>query len=107
RLEVTLASIGDAVIVTDMSSGVTFMNPVAEGLTGWKLSDARGQPLEAVFNIINETSRRRADNTAVRALRDGIIVGRANHTILIARNGTEYAIDDTAAPIHDATAGVF
>lgn len=101
RLQVTLASIGDAVIVTDTRAAVTFMNRVAENLTGWQLEAARGQPLEAVFNIVNETTRRRAENPVTRALRDGVIVGLANHTLLLARNGAEFAIDDSAAPIRD------
>jgi len=84
---------------------VNFMNPVAEGLTGWKSSEAEGQPLETVFNIVNETTRRRVENPAVSALRDGQIVGLANHTLLIARNGAEYAIDDSASPVRNG-AGV-
>jgi PAS domain S-box-containing protein len=107
RLEVTLASIGDAVIVTDLTAAVTFMNSVAEGLTGWKMDEARGQPLEVVFNIVNESTRRRAENPITRALRDGVIIGLANHTVLIARNGLEYAIDDSAAPIREETGEIF
>src|SRR5205814_9475186 len=99
RLEVTLNSIGDAVIVTDRDGMVTFINPVAEALTGWKINEARGQPLDAVFNIVNETTRRRVENPAGRALWEGLTVGLANHTILIAKDGMEYAIDDSAAPI--------
>ncbi len=101
RLEVTLASIGDAVIVTDLNGAVNFMNPVAEVLTGWKTIEARGQALEAVFNIVNETTRRRVDNPVMRVLREGTIVGLANHTVLISKSGSEYAIDDCAAPIRD------
>ncbi len=107
RLEVTLNSIGDAVIVTDMDGAVNFMNPVAESLTGWKLADAVGQPLEAVFNIVNETTRRRVENPVSRALREGLVIGLANHTILIAKNGSEYAIDDSAAPIRDKSGDIF
>ena len=99
RLEITLNSIGDAVIVTDVDGLVTFMNPVAEALTGWTVEAARGQLLESVFNIVNETSRRRVENPATRALREGLVVGLANHTVLISKNGTECAIDDSAAPI--------
>ena len=99
RLQVTLRSIGDAVIVTNANSEVEFMNPVAEELTGWKSSDAHGVPLEAVFNIVNETTRKRVDNPAARALQAGTTVPLANHTILIAKSGAEYAIDDSAAPI--------
>lgn len=106
RLQTTLASIGDAVIVTDTRGFVDFLNPVAEALTGWKQDEAKGMPLESVFNIINEGSRRRAENPAMRAMHQGIIVGLANHTLLISRNGTELAIDDSAAPIRDGNGGV-
>ena len=99
RLQVTLNSIGDGVIVTNANGEVDYMNPVAETLTGWKTADARGQALEAVFNIINESSRRRVENPAARALQQGAVVALANHTVLIGKGGAEYAIDDTAAPI--------
>ncbi|MBL8848565.1 MAG: PAS domain S-box protein, partial [Planctomycetaceae bacterium] len=99
RLRTTLASIGDAVISTDGDGFITNMNAVAESLTAWPLSDARGRPLTEVFHIVNETTRAPASNPATRALRDGVIVGLANHTVLIARDGTERAIDDSAAPI--------
>jgi PAS domain S-box-containing protein len=101
-LRVTLASIGDAVITTDTAGRVTSLNPVAERLTGWAQQDALGEPLERVFQIVNEHSRQPVDNPALRSLREGEIVGLANHTILIARDGTERAIDDSAAPIRDA-----
>ena len=107
RLEITLSSIGDGVIVTDLLGQVTFINPVAEALTGWKLKEARGQPLEAVFNIMNETTRRRVENPVVCALRDGLVVGLANHTVLIAKDGSEYCIDDSAAPIRDPNNEMF
>ncbi len=97
QLHVTLSSIGDAVIVTDQNGVVTFMNPVAEGLTGWK--DGVGHPLERVFHIVNENTRRTVENPALRSLRDGLIVGLANHTVLIAKDGREFPIDDSAAPI--------
>lgn len=99
QLEVTLSSIGDAVLVTDVHGAITFMNSMAEVLTGWRRSEAAGQPIEAVFHIINETTRHRAENPVVRALRDGVVVGLANHTVLVAKDGTERAIDDSAAPI--------
>ena len=101
-LQVTLASIGDAVITTDMNGCVTFLNPVAEGLTGLKNADAQGRPLEEVFRIINEMSRETVENPVNKALRLGTIVGLANHTLLIAQDGTERPIDDSAAPIRDA-----
>ena len=99
RLRVTLHSIGDAVITTDLQGRVRMMNPVAERLTGWTQNEAMGLPLDAVFNIVNEASRRVVENPAERALREGVVVGLANHTVLIARDGTERPIDDSAAPI--------
>ncbi|WP_425615478.1 PAS domain S-box protein [Anatilimnocola sp. NA78] len=101
-LQTTLASIGDAVIATDTDSCVTFLNSVAQDLTGWSTEAARGVPLEQVFQIVNETTRAKVDNPALRALREGVIVGLANHTILIAKDGSERPIDDSAAPIRDA-----
>jgi PAS domain S-box-containing protein len=98
-LRVTLASIGDAVIATDTEGRVTFLNAAAESLTGWTRADAEGQPLEDVFRIVNESTRHPVENPAARALREGTVVGLANHTVLIARDGNERAIDDSAAPI--------
>jgi PAS domain S-box-containing protein len=109
RLRVTLASIGDAVIATDPEGRVTLLNPVARALTGWAPEEAAGRPLDAVFRIVNEHTRRPAENPVARALREGIVVGLANHTLLIARDGTERPIADSAAPIRDergAIAGV-
>jgi PAS domain S-box-containing protein len=100
-LRVTLASIGDAVITTDAEGRVSSLNPVAEALTGWTTDEARGVGLESVFRIVNEQSRQPAENPALRALREGQIVGLANHTVLISRDGAERAIDDSAAPIRD------
>ena len=102
-LEATLASIGDGVIVTDRDGCVTFLNNVAESLTGWSLAHAAGQPLSAVFNIVNEETRVPVANPAERALREGRIVGLANHTILISRDGRERPIADSGAPIEDQT----
>ena len=99
RIRTTLASIGDAVISTDRDGRIESMNAVAESLTGWTLADATGKELSEVFNIVNEETRLPVENPAARALRDGSIVGLANHTILIARDGTEHFIDDSAAPI--------
>jgi PAS domain S-box-containing protein len=99
--EVTLASIGDAVITTDIAGNVTFLNPVAEALTGWQLSEAMGKPLAAVFHIVNEDSRQPVDNPIIRVLETGEIVGLANHTALISRAGNEISIEDSAAPIRD------
>lgn len=101
RLRVTLASIGDGVITTDPEGRVTFLNPIAESLTGWTNDDAVGRPLETVFRIVNEMTRQAVENPVTKVVATGRIVGLANHTVLLARNGTERAIDDSAAPIHD------
>ena len=98
-LRTTLASIGDGVITTDADGRITSMNAVAEGLTGWTNTEVAGLPLTQVFRIVNETTRLEVENPAMRALKDGVIVGLANHTILIAKDGTERPIDDSAAPI--------
>jgi PAS domain S-box-containing protein len=98
-MRVTVASIGDAVITTDTHGRVTSLNTVAETLTGWTRHDAIGQPLESIFHIVNEATRQPVDNPALRALREGAVVGLANHTTLIARDGVERSIDDSAAPI--------
>ena len=105
-LRVTLSCIGDAVITTDTNGDVTFLNPVAQSLTGWTQVDAAGKPLDAVFKIVNETTRKTVENPAFKALREGIAVGLANHTLLIAKDGTEWPIDDSAAPIRNATGEV-
>jgi PAS domain S-box-containing protein len=98
---VTLASIGDAVITTDVEGRVTFLNSVAVSLTGWALEEAAGQPLDSVFRIINEKSRQPVESPTVRALREGVVVGLANHSLLVAKDGTERPIDDSAAPIRN------
>jgi PAS domain S-box-containing protein len=103
---VTLASIGDAVLTTDTEARITFLNPVAETMTGWKLEDAVGQPLEKVFNIINVQSREPAQNPVTRVLREGVVVGLANHPALIALDGRETPIDDSAAPIRSASGNI-
>lgn len=96
-----LRSIGDAVIATDIKGRVIFMNPVAEKLTGWKEEDAMGKDLEYVFNIVSEKDNKEAENPVKRVLREGIVVGLANHTALIAKDGTRISIDDSGAPIRD------
>ncbi|MDX2165535.1 MAG: PAS domain S-box protein [Deltaproteobacteria bacterium] len=101
QLRVTLRSIGDAVVTTDMHGRVTSMNEVASTLTGWPEHEARGRPLEEIFRIVNELTRAATPNPALEALRVGRIVGLANHTMLIARDGQERPIDDSAAPIRD------
>ncbi|HSU39814.1 MAG TPA: GAF domain-containing protein, partial [Polyangiaceae bacterium] len=97
----TLRSIGDAVIATDPSGVVTFMNPVAEALTGWTEPEARGRPLDEVFQIFSERTRAAVESPVARVLREGAIVGLANHTILRSRRGGELPIDDSGAPIRN------
>ena len=101
RAQVTLDSIGDAVITTDHHGHVKYLNPVAEELTGWTTKEAFDQPLENVFRVINELSREPISNPVERCLKEGKVIGLANHTILIRRDGREYAIDDSAAPIRN------
>lgn len=101
RLRITLGSIGDGVISTDADGRVTFLNRVSEELTGWPEPEALGRPLTEVFQIVNEESRRVVANPALQALKDGRIVGLANHTVLIAKDGIERPIDDSAAPMQD------
>lgn len=100
-LHVTLSSIGDAVIATDAGARVTFLNATAEAMTGWTAQQARGQPLHEVFNIFNEETRLLVESPVSKAIRMGAIVGLANHTVLISRDGTERPIDDSAAPVRD------
>ena len=102
RLRVTLASIGDGVIATDDQGRVVSLNAVAESLTGWSAGEAEGRRLEEIFVIVHEETRRPADNPIGRVLRERVIVGLANHTVLIAKNGREIPIDDSAAPIKTA-----
>ncbi len=97
----TLYSIGDAVITTDTGCLVKQMNPVAERLTGRLENEARGRPIEEVFHIVNEETRGEAENPVQRVLREGVVVGLANHTLLISKNGTEHPIADSGAPIRD------
>jgi len=103
---VTLASIGDAVITTDTQGRVSFLNPVAEAMTGWSSAQANGEPLERVFQIVNEETRQPAENPVKRVLEQGKIVGLANHTALVSRSGRELAIEDSAAPIRDAKGAI-
>jgi PAS domain S-box-containing protein len=101
RWATTVSSIGDAVITTDLSGKVTFLNSVAEALTGWNLAEAKQKPLTEVFRIINEQSLLEVENLVVRVLKEGAIVGLANHTILIRKDGTTVPIDDSGAPIKE------
>jgi len=101
RALVTLQSIGDAVITTDIEGRVEFLNPVAEALTGWSNDEASGRPLQQVFKIISEITRLPVENPVEKALLQNGIVGLANHTVLIRRDGHEVPIEDSAAPIRD------
>ena len=101
RLRVTLSSIGDGVLTTDTQGRVTYLNPVAEQLTGWSVAEAAARPVEDVFRIVNEQSRRKVENPITRVLQEGLIVGLANHTVLLTRDGKEIPIDDSGAPIRD------
>lgn len=99
RLRTTLASIGDAVIATDAEGHITSLNAVAEALTGWPLAEAIWQPLDLVFHVVNEATRRTVENPALKVLNQGVSVGLANHSVLVSKDGTERPIDDSAAPI--------
>jgi PAS domain S-box-containing protein len=99
HLAITLRSIGDAVITTDAAGLITLMNPVAESVTGWSTAAARGQSHDTVFRIINEATRHTVESPVAKVLREGGIVGLANHTLLIRRDGTEVPIEDSGAPI--------
>ncbi|MBD0369739.1 MAG: PAS domain S-box protein [Pyrinomonadaceae bacterium] len=105
-LRITLQSIGDAVIATDAKGRITFMNQVAQELTGWRLEEVSGRDLAEVFHIINEQSRRRVESPAEKVLREGVVVGLANHTMLVTRDGLEIPIDDSGAPIKDEDGNV-
>lgn len=96
---VTLESIGDGVITTDMNSKVTYLNPIAERMTGWTLAEAKGRPILEVFRILNESTRKLAANPVDVVLAHGTVCGIANHTIVISKTGKEFAIEDSAAPI--------
>ena len=101
RAQVTLSSIGDAVLCTDISGKVTYLNPVAETMTGWTAADALGRPLGEVFRIIDGTTRQPADNPGQRAITENKVVGLAMDSVLIRCDGVESAIEDSSAPIHN------
>jgi PAS domain S-box-containing protein len=105
-LHATLSSIGDGVIAADADGRVTFLNAVAENLTGWTTAEAVRRPIDDVFRIANEQTRQPVETPVARVLREGNIVGLANHTVLLARDGTVRPIDDSAAPIRDGKQGV-
>ncbi len=106
RLLVTLASIGDAVIATGTDGRIVLMNRVAENLTGWLQAEAIGHPLSEVFSIINEKTRDVCENPVTRVLECGMVIGLANHTVLVARNGEERLIEDSGAPIRTREGGI-
>jgi two-component system, cell cycle sensor histidine kinase and response regulator CckA len=101
RYKTTLMSVGDGVIATDSSGRIELMNPVAEELTGWQYDEARHQEITRVFNIVNEESRASVKNPVFRALEEGCIIGLANHTVLISKDGLEFPIADSVAPVRD------
>ena len=95
----TLGSIGDAVIATDMNGAVSFINSVAHSLTGWSQEEARGKSMDLVFDIVNKDTRLPVENPVKKVFREGKVVGLADHTLLISKNGGEFDIEDSAAPI--------
>src|SRR5712664_579797 len=95
----TLSSIGDAVIAAGMNGAVTFLNPVAQSLTGWTLEEAQGKSMDLVFDIVNKESRRPVENPVKKVFREGKVVGLADHTLLLSKSGREFDIEDSAAPI--------
>ena len=98
-LATTLTSIGDGVIATDASGAICFVNPVAAELTGWSQADARGRPFDEVFRVVGAADRLPAENPVEQILRRGTLAGRTNHTVLIRRDGAEFPIEDSGAPI--------
>lgn len=106
RLAVTLRSIGDGVITTDVQGKVALMNPVAEKLTGWPLKEASGRPLQEVFNIVNEFTRKPCENPVEKVIQTGTVSELANHTMLISRDNREYVIADSGSPIRTAEGGI-
>src|SRR5450759_4865995 len=101
RYRTTMMSVGDGVIATDTEGRIEMINPVAEELTGWKQKEALGKSLEEIFHIINEETRQSVENPVRRVMRKGIVVYLANHSLLIAKDGTEHPIADSAAPIRN------
>jgi PAS domain S-box-containing protein len=106
RLKTTLHSIGDAVIVTDASARVTLMNPVAEQLTGWDRTQSEGAEIGGIFQIFNADTGETVADPVARVLRDGVVVGLANHTVLRNRAGNSFPIDDSGAPIRDSSGAI-
>src|SRR5262249_11032302 len=100
-LSAVLTSIGDAVIATDAQGRVVFINPVARSLCGWEKDEATGRPIGEVFHIVNGHTPAPVESPVKKVLDEGVVVGLANHTVLIARGGVERPIDDSGAPIRD------
>jgi len=107
QLAVTLLSIGDGVITTDIQGRVELMNPVAEALTGWSQAEAKGRPFKNIFPMVHEKTREPVEDPVQKVLETGAIVGLANHTVLISRDGTERTLADSGAPLIDAAGNVF
>jgi PAS domain S-box-containing protein len=105
-LSTVLNSIVDAVVATDANGCVMFMNPVAESLTGWKQEEAEGKVLEKIFKIVKEETEEKVDDPVKKVLSEGKVVGLANHTVLIAKDGTRISIDDSGAPIRDTKGNI-
>ncbi|MCK9361988.1 MAG: PAS domain S-box protein [Syntrophales bacterium] len=106
RHSVTLHALGDGVIAADAEGRVEFLNPSAEGLTGWNNEEAQGRPLAEVFRIVSEETRKAVDDPVAKVLREGLVVSLANHTLLIAKDGSEHPIADSGAPIRDAEGAI-
>lgn len=106
RLAVTLRSIGDGVITTNTKGEIVFLNKIAEELTGWRQEAAYGQPLEKIFHIVSEISRERCENPVDKVIHSGQIIGLANHTTLVAKDGSERSIADSGAPIRDKDSNI-
>lgn len=103
--EITLHSVGDAVIAADELGNVNYLNPAAEQMTGWRNAEARGQPLRNIYHIINETTRKPLEHPAMMGVLDTPIAGLDKHTLLVSRSGRELAIEDNAAPIRNSEGG--
>jgi len=106
RAQVTLQSIGDGVITTDADGNIDYINPVAEGLTGWDDRSARGRSVTEIITIVNEESRQTVENPVIRCLKEGRVITLADQSLLIARNGDEIPIQDSAAPIRDRVGNI-
>jgi PAS domain S-box-containing protein len=100
-LATTLSSIGDAVIATDIAGRVTFLNPAAQSLTGWSQEEAVSRPLGEIFKLVSEDTGNPVDNPVTDVMKAGVVVGLANHTALVARDGSTRSIEDSGAPIRD------